>query len=317
MTDAAMTLEVTRVRAEAKAVIAIELQRPDRANLPAFTAGAHLELHLPNGMIRQYSLCSDPAIRDRYVVAVGLPEQSRGGSAWIHESLRVGQKLLVKGPRNHFPLVAAARRHVFIGGGIGVTPMLAMIHEVRARGDEWELHYLVRNRLRAAFLEDLAPFAANLHLHCDDEAGCVCDVAAILHNVPADAAVYCCGPAPLMAAVELAGTGHAEGLLRFEYFAPRDDISELPADSFSLSLSRSGRQITVPAEQSILEALEDNGIEISWACREGICGSCEVKVLDGLPDHRDSFLSKAERDSNATIITCVSRALSPGLTIEA
>lgn len=316
ITESMLILGVSDIRAEAKDILSVELRREDGGILPPFTAGSHLEIHMPGGLIRQYSLCNDPRERDRYVVAVGRSPTSRGGSEFVHRSLRVGHKLKVVGPRNHFPMAADAASHVFIAGGIGITPMLAMVRTAAAQNVPWRLYYLVRSRLRAAFLEDLAPFGSQVILHCDDEAGGPCDLQTIFADVPRDAAIYCCGPGPLMAAVEQAAADHDPELLRFEFFAPRAISEDRSAEGFVVRLARSGQSITVSPEHTILEALEDNGVEISWACREGICGSCELRVVAGIPDHRDSFLSKSERDSNATVICCVSRALSDELTLD-
>ncbi|MCC6827336.1 MAG: oxidoreductase [Novosphingobium sp.] len=316
MTDTLLQLVVSDIRAEARDIVSIELRAVTGGTLPPFTAGAHLELLLPNGLVRQYSLCNDPAESDRYVIGVGRSRPSRGGSEFLHGAIRRGDVLRSRPPRNHFPMVEDAPAHFFVAGGIGITPVLAMIRTCLANGTPWHLLYIARSRSRAAFLEDLADHAASVTLHFDDEAGGLCDVSALVGAAPADAPVYCCGPAPLMAAVEAAVADRPPELVRFEYFAPRAQEDLAPAGGFTLRLSKRGISIPVAAEQTILEALEAHGIEISWACREGVCGSCELGIVSGVADHRDSFLSRQERESNKTIVTCCSRALTPELEID-
>jgi len=314
---ASMNLRVHAVRCEARDVMTIELRDPDRAALPPFTAGSHLELHLGNGLIRHYSLFNDPRETDRYCIGVGLAGDSRGGSKLIHETVRVGQILKLGAPRNNFPLVAEAGDVVFIAGGIGITPILSMIRVCIAEARPWTLHYCARNRARAAFYETLAEMgSASVRFHFDDEQqGRRFDARAALQAAPKQAHIYTCGPAPLMDAVAAAGTERPAGHLHFEWFAAagRDDGAD-PA--FTIRLAQSGREFTVPPGSSILDVLESAGFGLPYSCREGLCGTCRIGVIVGDCDHRDSVLSVAEKAANRSILPCVSRARSPMLELD-
>lgn len=304
-----LELRVSALRCEARDVLWIELERPDREPLPAFGAGAHLEVHLPNQQVRHYSLCNDPRETHRYCVAVGLARDSRGGSKYIHEHVRVGQTLRVSAPRNNFPLSDATGETVFIAGGIGITPIRSMIRACSAAARPWRLFYCARNRARAAFYEELVSLdRAVIRFHFDDEQqGRWFDAAAALESVPHGAHIYTCGPEPLMRAVEAAGSGRPADHLRFEWFSARA-LDTRDDRSFTVRLVRSAREIHVPADRSLLDALEDSGNGVPWSCREGLCATCRVDVLAGECDHRDSVLSAEERASNGSILVCVSRA---------
>lgn len=316
MTADHLLLRVTDIAAEAKDAVVIELRDANGGELPPFTPGAHIELHLPNKFIRHYSLCNDARERDRYRIGVGLSPNSRGGSRFIHHLLRVGEMLRASAPRNNFPMAEGVSHHHFIAGGIGITPILSMIRACEAKGQDWHLTYLVRSRQRAAFLEELQPFAGRVTLHADDEAGGFLDVHHLVNGIAADAAIYCCGPSPLMTAVEAAAEGRPPELVRFEWFSAREIAHEASPEGFTVRLARSGITLQVPPDRTILETLEDNGIEAPFACREGICGTCEMRLLAGIPDHRDSVLSKAEQDRNETIIICCSRAKTDKLELD-
>ena len=321
-------LIVKHITREAQGVVSLLLRSEDGASLPAYEAGAHLDVDMGNGLVRQYSLCGDPTQRDQYRLGVGLAPHSRGGSRHIHEALRVGDILRVGEPRQRFGLHAQAAAHVFIAGGIGITPFLGMILACERRGEPWTLLYCARSRQHAAFLEDLAPYPDQVHLHLDDEqAGARCDVGAYLERVSRPAShVYCCGPASLMDAVGQACDERHVPRAHFhtERFSAPD---RAPVDSsppagfanpgepasqnigaFTLVLARSGGRYTVPADKSVLEVLEDAGIAWPHACREGLCGSCEAGVLSGTVDHRDYVLSDAQREGGACMMVCVSRA---------
>lgn len=316
MTDQRLSLRVSNIAAEAKDALVVELRDPGGAALPPFTPGAHIELHLSNGLIRHYSLCNDWRERDRYVVGIGLAAGSRGGSLHIHRTLRPGDTVAVTAPRNNFPLAEAAPRHDFLAGGIGITPILSMARWCAANQRDWHLWYLVRNRQRAAFLEELGDFAGNVTLHADDEAGALFDVTGTVAGLQADSHIYCCGPAALMTAVEAAAQARPPEQMHFEWFTPKQPTAADNSESFTVVLARSGRRFLVPTGKSILEVLEANQLNISFSCREGLCATCETPVLAGKPDHRDSVLTAAEKAANNTMMICVSRALSDELTLD-
>ncbi|MBK5001943.1 oxidoreductase [Pseudomonas sp. S31] len=311
-----LTLRITDLIAEAKGVIVVELRSPAGDALPPFEPGAHIELHLPGDIVRQYSLCNDARETHRYCVGVGLSPTSRGGSRHVHQSLRVGDTLKISPPRNHFPLAEDAPGFVFFAGGIGITPVWSMIQWCEANKRPWHLFYLVRSRQRAAFLEALRPFGERVTLHADDEAGGVFDIASAIAQQPADVHVFTCGPTPLMLAVEAAAAGFPQEQVHFEWFTPKQPSSTATDEAFHIQLARSGEAFEVPADKSILQVLEDNGLRVESSCREGTCASCEVCVLDGIPDHRDSVLTAAERKNNDVMMICVSRSLSKTLVLD-
>ncbi|MCE1117333.1 MULTISPECIES: PDR/VanB family oxidoreductase [Pseudomonas] len=316
MPDEALTLQITDLIAEAKGVMVIELRAPDGAMLPAFSAGAHIELHLPGAIVRQYSLCNDPRERHRYCVGVGLSPTSRGGSRHVHQSLRVGDTLRVSPPRNNFAMEQDAAGFVFFAGGIGITPIWSMIQWCEANQRPWHLFYLVRSRQRAAFLEALRGFGDKVTLHADDEAGGLFDIASAINRQAPNVHFYTCGPTPLMLAVEAAARGFPEVQVHFEWFTPKAQNGPASNKAFTVQLARSGQRLEVPADRSILQVLEAHGLRVESSCREGTCASCEICVLDGTPEHRDSVLSPAERKANDVMMICVSRALSDTLVLD-
>lgn len=311
-----LTLQITDLIAEAKGVMVVELRLPSGDALPPFKPGAHIELHLPGEIVRQYSLCNDARETHRYCIGVGLSPISRGGSKHVHQSLRVGDTLKISPPRNHFPLEEDAPGFVFFAGGIGITPVWSMIQWCEANKRPWHLFYLVRSRQRAAFFEELSAFGDRVTLHADDEAGGFFDIAAAINQQPSNVHFYTCGPTPLMLAVEAAATSFPEEQVHFEWFAPKEPKSNSTDKAFKIQLARSGRSFDVPADKSILQVLEDNGLRVESSCREGTCASCEICVLDGTPDHRDSVLTAAERKRNDVMMICVSRSLSETLLLD-
>ena len=313
-----LTLEVTGVRAEALDVMTLELRAPGGAPLPPFEPGAHLEITLPNGLIRHYSLINDWRETDRYLVAVGRVAESRGGSACVHSLVRCGAQLKVSAPRNNFPLDPDAGRFLFIAGGIGITPIMAMVRWCEANQRPWKLIYAARSRQRAAFYEDLCRYGPErVHFHFDDERGQLLEVAPALANLAAGEKVYCCGPAPLMAAVQTAAEPLPAGTVRFEWFtAPTEPASAEADGEFQVKLQRSGLELPVPADKSILEVLEEHGIMVPFSCREGLCGTCQTAVCGGSPEHRDYVLTDEERAAGASMMVCVSRSQSPVLVLD-
>ncbi|MBS0340144.1 MAG: oxidoreductase [Proteobacteria bacterium] len=311
-----LQLRVTSVQAEARDVLRVELEAAGGDELPAFEPGAHLTLHLPGGLQRQYSLAGDWRERRRYVLGVGRAADSRGGSAYVHGSLRIGDELSCSEPANNFRLVDAPR-YLFIAGGIGVTPILAMIRWCEAQGRPWQLVYAARSRVRMGFHEELHAHGAKVRFHCDDEAGGPLAVQALLSDTAPQTHVYCCGPAPLMEAVREHGSHLDEDHLHFEWFsAPALEAQAPEGDGFWIDLKRSGASLHVPPGQSVLEVLEANGHEVPFSCREGLCGTCETGVCDGEPEHLDYVYPPAQRPQLRTMLVCVSRARSPRLTLD-
>jgi len=313
-----LDLRVTRMEWAATDILEVELRAPDGADLPAYAPGAHLDLKLPNGLVRSYSIKGDPDKRDRFVVGVGLDAASRGGSSYVHRTLRVGDVLPVEGPRNHFPLVEDAPRTVLVAGGIGVTPMVCMARRLAQIGRDCVFHYAVRSRDRAAFLDELHRLGIDLRLHVDAEAGGPLDIAAALEGHPEGTHVYCCGPAGMMQAFEAATQGWPEDNIHVEYFtpkmiAPSDEGAEIP---FTVECRRSGTSVEVMPGTSITEALRGAGILVNTSCEDGICGTCETRVIEGVPDHRDSVLTKKEQEAGKTMMICVSRCKGTRLVLD-
>lgn len=300
----------------AEDVVAITLAAPGGGSLPPWAPGAHVDLVLTADLVRQYSLCGGPSDRRRIRIGVLREREGRGGSAYVHDNLRPGTTVRVRGPRNNFPLVGAAR-YLFIAGGIGVTPLLPMIAEAEAAGAEWSLVYGGRSRTSMAFTDELAPYGDRVTLVPQDEAG-LPDLDTLLGTPLDDTLVYCCGPEGLLAAVEerCAAAGWPSGALHVERFAARPASPSAENRAFDLVLARSGRTIEVPADRSVFDTLQDAGISVLGSCHEGICGTCEQVVLDGEVDHRDSVLSADEREANDAMMICVSRCRSDRLTLD-
>jgi ferredoxin-NADP reductase len=309
-----LRLRVDRRRTGAEGVVVLDLRDPAGAELPAWEPGAHVDLRLPGGLTRQYSLCGDPADRSVWRIGVLREPESRGGSQHVHEELHEGEEVDVRGPRNHFPLVPAPR-YVFIAGGIGITPILPMIAAADAAGARWELHYGGRSRRSMAFLESLEQVSGHLTLHPQDEVGLI-DLDALLRAPQPDTLVYCCGPEPLLVAVEQRCADWPPGTLHLERFAPKDVGEPVLTGAFEVELSLSGRTLTVPPDRSILSVVEEAGVQVLSSCQEGTCGTCETAVLAGEVDHRDSLLTPDEQAANDTMFICVSRAACPKLVLE-
>lgn len=320
---AAPNLLPLRVRAltwEAENILGVELvpTTPDTL-LPPFDAGAHVDLHLPGNVQRSYSLLNTPGERQRYCIAVNKDAASRGGSRWVHESLRPGAVLTVSAPRNNFALDERAAHSVFIAGGIGITPILSMIRRLDALGRPWQLHYAARTRAHAAFADTLRALAGRgagqVEFRFDQEpGGRPLDLGAIVRALPDDAHVYCCGPLGLLDAFETASANLPRERVHVEYFAAKDAAAT--AGGFRVTLHRSGRTLDVQPGQTILDTLIAAGVEPPWSCREGVCGTCETRVLDGTPDHRDLVLSAADHAKNDRMMVCCSGSKSPTLVLD-
>ena len=316
----ARELRVVRAWQAADHVTGYVLADPLGGELPSWAPGAHVDVYLPSAMTRQYSLSGDPADRRHWRIAVLLEEDGRGGSRYLHDHVREGATLLAGAPRNNFPL-ASADRYVFIAGGIGITPLLPMIAAAHAAGAEWRLHYGARARGRMAFTDELEHYGDRSLLYPEDTRGLM-PLDRLLGPAADGAAVYCCGPEPLLLAVERQHLARRAGSLHIERFRPRTagtDGAVQPAraeDGFDVVLSSTGTVVRVAPRQSVLAALTQAGVDVPSSCLEGTCASCETTVLEGDVDHRDSVLSDDERDSGQTMMLCVSRARSPRLVLD-
>ncbi|WP_435061394.1 PDR/VanB family oxidoreductase [Amycolatopsis thermoflava] len=308
-----MTLEVTAREARAEGVVALTLSRPDGGRLPDWAPGAHIDLVLPNGLTRQYSLCGDRWDAHSYRIGVLREPAGRGGSAYVHDRLRPGDRVGVGGPRNNFPLVPSGR-YLFVAGGIGITPLLPMIHQADLLGADWTLLYGGRRRASMAFTDELAAYGDRVHLVPEDEHGLL-DLASWLGTPRPGTKVYCCGPAPLLAAVESACRDWPPFSLHVERFTARE---QAPArdEPFEVELRRTGTTVTVTPGISVLEAVRGAGVDVLSSCRQGTCGTCETGVLAGVPDHRDSILADHERAAGEVMFVCVSRSCSDRLVLD-
>jgi len=309
-----------------------------RDTLPAFTAGSHIDLEVPAVgtspmLLRQYSLSNSQAERHRYVVGVGRDANSRGGSVALHDHLRVGDTLRISAPRNNFPLAEAALHSVLVAGGIGITPILAMVRRLTWLGKSWTLYYCVRTPSRAAFIDELlalttAPNAAGRVVTVFDGMPGVdrLDIAAVVQDAPAGSHFYCCGPVPMMKAFEAATSTTIaacdDAHVHVEWFSapaavPAAALDHAAADgSFTVQLKRKGKSFIIPADKTILEVLLGAGVDVDYSCREGLCGTCETRVLAGVPDHRDPILAGKKDPPLNKIMVCVSRCAEPELVLD-
>lgn len=313
----ATELVVRRRTSPAEGIALLDLAHPDNEDLPRWEPGAHVDLILDDGLTRQYSLCGDPSESGVWRVGVLLDANSRGGSKFVHDNLHEGTTVRVRGPRNHFPLVDAMR-YRFIAGGIGITPIAAMLESVERDGQDWTLLYGGRTRASMAFADELAErFPDRVTIWPQDERGLL-DLETLLKEPDESTLIYCCGPEPLLNAVEQNCTGWPPGALHLERFAAKTVVTDPSATRQSIEVvcQRSGMTLDVPADKSILEVLEEADVPIMASCYEGVCGTCEVRVLEGTPDHRDSMLSDAEKAAGEVMMVCVSRSLTERLVID-
>ncbi|GAA0763736.1 PDR/VanB family oxidoreductase [Ideonella azotifigens] len=316
-------VRVARKQAVAADICAFDLVPLDGGTLPAFGAGAHIDVHLaPAGasaLVRQYSLCNAPGETHRYQIGVLREASSRGGSRTLHDDVHEGQLLSISAPRNHFPLAPQASHSLLLAGGIGITPMLAMAEHLAATGEAFALHYCARSRSRAAFLDrlDSARHAAQVALHFDDEAPAQrLQLPALLAGQPPGTHLYVCGPKGFIDAV--LGTARSQGWpeaqLHCEFFSadagPRDSDA-----GFEVELASSGRVVQVPKGQSIAQALTAAGVPVMVSCEQGVCGTCLTGVKSGLPDHRDAYLTPEEQAANDQMLICCSRSKSACLVL--
>ncbi len=314
-----MALRVRGIRWQAEGIHSFDLAHPEGLDLPAVEAGAHVDVHLPGGIVRSYSLAGDPADRSGWTLGVLREPDSRGGSRAMHEAVRVGETLTIGWPRNAFALAAQARHTVLLAGGIGITPLKAMAHALAGRGASFELHYCTRSAGHAAFVEELRRVVppGRLHLHHDGgERGRGLDIRALLARPAEGTHVYFCGPAGFMRACAEAAEHWPEGTVHSEHFkAPEPaKTGDAPAGSFEVRLARSGACVQVLADQTIVRALELAGHRVPTSCLSGLCGACKVQYLQGEVDHQDFILTDEEKTH--CLASCVSRARSGVLVLD-
>lgn len=288
-------------------VVLLDLVDPTGAELPAWEAGAHIDLVLDSDTVRQYSLCSSPNDRARYQVAVLREENGRGGSKRIFDELKAGDEIVIRGPRNHFPLVHA-NHYIFVAGGIGVTPLLPMIEAADAQGADWKLYYGGHTRSAMAFRDELAKYGDKVQLVVRDEVekSLRLQLPEILEHPKGGCLVYCCGPEGLIDAVEAQCEHWAKGTYHSERFASKE-IDTSGDHAFDVVLQRSGLELHVPADRSIVEVVQDAGVTVLTSCKDGVCGTCETFVLEGEIEHRDSVFNAEERETADSMMICVSR----------
>jgi ferredoxin-NADP reductase len=308
-------LVVREAQIVADGVMVLTLADPNGGELPPWTPGAHIDFVFGDELVRQYSLCSSPSKPDVWRVGVLRAADSRGGSERVHGALTSGAIVRVRGPRNHFPLVASSR-YLFIAGGIGITPLLPMIAEADASGADWRLLYGGRERASMAFLGELAQYGDRVKIVPQDEEGML-DLESVLGTPQPNTLVYCCGPEGLLGAVEKFCEKWPSGSLHLERFSakPQDPAAEADA-AFELVLQRSGLTLEVPPDKSVLTVIREAGVSVLASCLEGVCGTCETEVIEGDVDHRDSVLNEEEQASNEYMMVCVSRCRSPRLVLD-
>jgi ferredoxin-NADP reductase len=310
-----LRLRLHAIAFETAAVRLIDLRDPDGRGLPTFEPGAHVDLKLNGGIGRSYSLVGDPADRSRYLLGVQRDSQSRGGSRYLHDQVRVGDLMEVSPPANTFPLAEGAPVSVFIAGGIGITPILPMVDRLAALGRAFVLHYGLRDRAALPFRSRLAGHGDRVRMAFSREpGGDRLDIAAILDAAPAEAELYCCGPRGMLDAFTAATAGRDPARIHVEHFSAVEPAAV--EGGFEVVLARSGRSVAVPPGKTILEALNAAGIEPNCSCVQGVCGTCETHVLDGLPDHRDAILTPEERAESRTMMICVSGARTARLVLD-
>jgi vanillate monooxygenase ferredoxin subunit len=315
-----LSVRVARKAVEAEGVCTFELVEAGGRPLPAFSAGSHIDVRLPGGLTRQYSLCNDPTETHRYLIGVLREPASRGGSAAMHDQVNEGTLLEISAPKNHFPLAHDARRSLLLAGGIGITPILCMAERLAIAGADFELHYCTRSPARAAFLQRIrsASFAPRAAFHFDDgDVAQKIDLKALLATPSEGTHLYVCGPKGFMDAV--LGTARARGWpearLHFEFFGAEVG-PQAGDDSFEVKLASSGRTVRVAKGRSVVQALAEAGVVVQTSCEQGVCGTCLTRVLDGVPDHRDLYLTPEEQAANDQFTPCCSRAKTPLLVLD-
>ncbi|WP_027781439.1 MULTISPECIES: PDR/VanB family oxidoreductase [Burkholderia] len=312
MNDATLTVRVARKWQEARDICGFELVSDDGSPLPRFDAGAHIDVHLPGGLVRQYSLCNHPEQRDRYQIAVLRDAEGRGGSRAIHDEVRQGDTVRIGMPRNQFPLASDAPHHLLLAGGIGVTPILSMAERLFSSGTPFDMHYCARSADRMAFAERIngAGFRDRARFHVDDgDPAQRFDLASVLAGAPDGTHLYVCGPRGFMDAVLNAARerGWSEARLHYEFFGGAV-VSSGADRAFQVRIASSGKVIDVPADCTAIAALAANGVDVLTSCEQGVCGTCVTRVLEGEPDHRDAYLTDDEKAAGDQFMPCCSRS---------
>jgi ferredoxin-NADP reductase len=294
-------------------VAALTLHELEGQPLPHWEPGAHVDLIIDGVATRQYSLCGDPNDHDTWRLGILRDANGSGGSLYVHDQLHPGDIVRIRGPRNNFPL-AASPHYLFIAGGIGITPMLPMIRTAHAAGADWQLMYGGRRRASMAFLDELSAYGDRVTVWPQDESGLI-DLPSLLGTPKPETLVYCCGPEPLLAAVEAQCAHWPKGSLHVERFVPKPLTEPVLAEAFEVHLAASDMTLTVPVDRSILSVVEEAGVGVLSSCGEGTCGTCEVAVVEGIPDHRDSVLDAEQREAGDCMMICVSRSSTPRLVL--
>ena len=312
-----LSVRIRQIRMESADVASFELDCPRGHALPGYAAGAHINVRLPRDQIRSYSLM-DPPETARYRIGVKRERQSRGGSSWFHDVARVGMVISIAAPENHFSLVEDAEYSVFVAGGIGITPLLAMIGQLNRLARRWELHYAAASRAGMPFQKLVGEYAAMgggqvSTYFSEDKVGRM-DLAGIVASVPADAHLYCCGPSSMIEDFLSASGARPAHTVHYERFAATQAAAT--AGGFEVELARDGRCLSVPAGKTVLDVLLDAGVNVPYSCGQGVCGTCQVKVLSGHVEHRDDFLTDAEKSADNTMLVCCSGSRSSRLVLD-
>jgi tetrachlorobenzoquinone reductase len=312
--DVLVEVRVDAIRYAARDTNIYELMPIDARGLPPYAPGAHIDVHLPNGIVRQYSLLAAQPDPTRYTIAVKRDPASRGGSRHVHDELRVGKTLRISAPRNNFPLVENAPHVILLAGGIGITPIWCMVQRLAQLGRSWQLYYACRSRADMAFLQALEKMSSS-QFHFDDESGGkFLDVAALVAAAPTDTHLYCCGPTPMLKAFEAATASWPRAQIHVEYFTPKEEPAK--TGGFVVELARSGQEFVIPEGKSILQVLLDAGVDVDYSCELGICGACEQRVISGIPEHRDAILTEEEQASNTKVMICCAGCKSERLVLD-
>ncbi|MBM3345278.1 MAG: oxidoreductase [Betaproteobacteria bacterium] len=311
-------VRINAINTEAQGILSYEFVPVSGGELPAFAAGAHVDLQLPGGMVRSYSLLNSQNERHRYVIAVALDSKTRGGSKYIQEQLKVGDVLHISRPKNNFPVAEDAAKSLLIAGGIGITPLWCMIQRLQDLSRPWELYYCVRTREQAALLAPLKAAGEGgqgiVHFNFDHESGGkLLDLGPVIAAQPPGTHMYCCGPLPMLAAFESAAAALPSQEIHVEYFSAKD--APASEGGFTVVLAKSGKEVFVPAGKAILDTILDLGIDTPYSCMEGTCGECVTDVLEGVPDHRDVFLTKQDQAANKKMMICCSGSKSARLVL--
>jgi ferredoxin-NADP reductase len=318
MGHATITTQIKQIRLESEGTASFDLLPANGQALPPFTPGAHVDVHIPGGLVRSYSLVNCPAESSYYRIAVKREDDSRGGSAWLHDEARVGMTLEISAPSNNFELDEAASSSILIAGGIGITPLMSMVAHLVELGRPWQLHYCARSAVHMAFREELERLESRgqgqVQYYLDDTSAMRLDIGAIVQGAPEDTHLYCCGPSGMIEAFIATTQKRPQHTVHYERFSATQEAAT--DGGFEVRLARDGRSLTVPAGKTILDTLLDAGLDVPYACTQGICGSCMTTVLDGTPDHRDECLSDEQREANNSIIICCSGSRTKTLTLD-